>query len=46
MALDQKFKTINKTFDQVPKLIKTFDLLPKKRSDLMPNLTKNFDLVV
>ena len=46
LSLDQKFKTIIKTFDLVPKFIKTFHLVPKKRFDLVPNLTETFDLVV
>ncbi len=28
------------------KINKTFDLVPKNRYDLVPNLTKTFDLVV
>ncbi len=30
----------------MPKFIKTFDTVPKKRFDPVPNLTKTYDLVV
>jgi hypothetical protein len=45
LALDQKLKTIIKTFNLVPKFIKTFDLMPKKSFDLLPNLRQTFDLL-
>jgi hypothetical protein len=35
LTLDQKFRTI----------IKTFDLVPKKTFNLVPKLTETFDLV-
>ena len=45
LALDQKLKTTIKTFDLVPKFIKTLDLLPKISFDLLPNLRETFDLL-
>ncbi len=35
-----------KTFDLVPKIIKTFDLVKNDTFDLLPKFIKTFDLVV